>query len=262
MRLTKFFLLFVLLAFGGQVNLAYGQDEWQAKHSRHFVIKYKDAPEDFIRTVQDTAERFYEDITRNLGFSRFSPWTQENNITIYIYRDQQDYLESSQTLDWSHGVAYFRRREIRTFPAAHGFFDTVLPHELGHIIFRGFVGENQVIPLWLDEGVAMFQEKAKRWGAHKIVKQAVADGRFVPLRQLSQVRLSSETPREDLELFYAEAASVVYYMINELGQQRFVNFCRALRAGEKFSEALRRTYPRFKNIDVLNKSWMGYLDRQ
>jgi hypothetical protein len=258
----KVFPFFILLAILTQVNSAYGQEAWQQKHTRHFVISYKDAPEDFIKSVEEGAERFYDEITRDLGFNRFSAWPAESRIAIFIYRDQEDYRASAQQEAWSQGVANFHQKEIRTFPAAHGFFDTVLPHELGHIIFREFIGENRALPLWIDEGVAMFQERAKRWGAHKIVQKAIAAGQFIPLRQLSGIRLSPETDRELIELFYAESASAVYYMIMELGQQRFVNFCRRLKDNDSFPQALHSCYTRFKDVDGLNKAWISYLDRQ
>jgi len=262
MTLPRIFQIFVLLGFLGQVNLAYAQEKWLESRSRHFVVYSKQAPADFIQNVVQTAERYYEEITRNLGFTRYAPWGAANQLMIYIYDDQEDYLASGQQQDWSHAVTLYRQKEIRTFPSDYGFFDSILPHELGHIIFREFVGDNPSIPLWLDEGVAMFQEKAKRWGAHKIVQRSLRDSSFMPLEQLSQARVGKETPRPVIELFYAESASVVYYMISDLGQQRFVNLCRRLQEGMDFWQAMRKIYPRFRTLGDLNTAWKGYLDQQ
>ena len=82
-----------------------------------------------------------------------------------------------------------KAKTIKTFPEAHGFFDTILPHELGHIIFRDYIGFTINIPLWFEEGVAIYQEKAKRLGANKAVKEAIENGQFIPLSQLSGMRL-------------------------------------------------------------------------
>ena len=51
-----------------------------------------------------------------------------------------------------------KKKEISTYMWQEMLFDTILPHEMGHIIFREFVGYNKALPLWLDEGVACMQE--------------------------------------------------------------------------------------------------------
>ena len=151
---------------------------------------------------------------------------------------------------------------IRTFPSAHGFFDSTLPHELGHIIFREFVGFKGEIPIWFEEGVAMCQEKAKRWGAHDMVRKAIEDGTFKPLSELSLTRLRRRTSKDLIDLFYAESASIVSFMINELGEQRFVRLCRKLKDGGPFSWAIDSVYSRFKNVDDLNDAWVKYLKNE
>lgn len=151
---------------------------------------------------------------------------------------------------------------IRTFPSAHGFFDSTLPHELGHIIFREFIGFKAQIPSWFEEGVAMYQEKARRWGAHDTVRKAMEDGTFKPLDELSITSLRRTSSKDLVNLFYAESASVVNFLINEYGQQRFVRLCRKLKDGGPFSWALDSVYVRFKNIDDLNKAWVKYLNNE
>jgi len=241
---------------------AWAQEQWQEYRTRHFAIYYKEGDLALIRNIEEWAERFYGEIIRDLGFTRYFPNSASNQISIYIYRDQEDYLQSGRQEKWSHGVTYFRHRQIRTFPAAHGFFDTVLPHELGHLIFRDMIGQNSTVPLWLDEGVAMFQEKAKRWGAHKIVKRAISAGTYIPLDKLSQFPLNAATSRENIELFYAESASLVYYMIQELGEHRFVRMCVFLKEGESFSAALTKAYGRFRGPADLERGWLDYLQSQ
>ena len=145
---------------------------------------------------------------------------------------------------------------------AHGFFDSILPHELGHIVFREFIGANTKIPLWMEEGVAMFQEKAKRWGANKVVKMAIDNKTFIPLNELSTLRLAGNTDQAFVDIFYAEAASVIYYLITEFGEYRFVQFCNNLKEGKVFNQALESAYMRFDDVDQLNRAWVKYLGSQ
>jgi hypothetical protein len=160
---------------------------------------------------------------------------------------------------WSHGAASPRDRIIRTFPSAHGFFDSTLPHELGHIIFREFLGFKAQIPAWFEEGVAMYQEKAKRWGSHAAVRGAIKDGTFKSLGELSITQLRYNTSKDLVNLFYAESASAVNFLITEYGQRRFVLFCRKLKEGGPFDWALDSVYVRFKTTDDFNDAWVKYL---
>ena len=51
------------------------------------------------------------------------------------------------------------------------------------------------------------------------------------------------------------------YIIDELGQQRFINLCRKLQAGNPFEWVFTSVYVRFKDLDALNKAWVEYLER-
>ncbi len=235
--------------------------EWKEKHSSHFVIYYKDTPEDFLKRVTESAETYYVDITRGLGFTRFKSWSYDEKARIYIYSDREDYLSDSQHAGWSHGTAFARNKIIRTFPAAHGFFDSLLPHELGHIIFREFIGYTVVLPSWIEEGVAMYQEAAQRWGADQFVREAFETERFIPLMELSRFRPTHDMDQSLVDLYYYEAASAVGFMIREVGEHRFMNFCRLLKDGKNFEEALKTAYPQFQGVEGLNRAWMAYLKK-
>jgi hypothetical protein len=238
------------------------KSEWNEKKSQHFVVFYKDAPKDFVDEVIRSAEQYYIEITRDFGFTRYESWSYDSRAKIYIYKDQDDYVNSARQANWSHGAAFAKSKTIRTFPAAHGFFDSLLPHELGHIIFREFVGHNVSLPRWFEEGVAMYQEKSRRWGAHKTVKDAIDRGVFIPLKDLNRSLLDPKVTDEVVDLFYAESASVIYFLIKEFGENRFETFCRKLKYGSPFFEAMKGAYGRFGTIEELNQAWVDYLKKK
>ncbi len=236
--------------------------KWNEYKSAHFFVYYKNIPLSFARTVADSAENYYHEITSGLGFNREHDWMSEKRAKIYIYQDDKDYVRNAQQYEWSHGAASVKEKTIRTFPQAHGFFDSTLPHELGHIIFHEYIGYDVDVPLWFEEGVAMYQEKAKRFGVNVLVRKALENDQFISLMDLGNVRLYSESPSDQVQLFYAESASIVYFMISELGESRFVKFCRELRSGKNFMEAMNAAYVRFSNLDDLNRAWVNYLKDQ
>ena len=241
-------------------SYSHAQD-WREHKSRHFIIYYNRAPIDFIKTVEEHAERYYQEISRDLGFTRYRKWSADKRAQIYIYDTPEDFLASGRIAHWSAATAQTRTKVIRSYPTAHGFFDSTLPHELGHIIFREFIGHNTRVPLWFEEGVAMYQEKAKRWGVNEDVRFALQEGSFMSIKELSSFYPHRQRSRKKIDLFYAEAASIVYYLIQEHGMSRFVRLCRKLQDGIAFEAALKKVYVRFKNLDSLNKAWVSYIKR-
>jgi hypothetical protein len=239
----------------------FAAEKWKEYKGEHFIIYYKNAPQDFIKSVERMSESYYDEITDNLGLTRYRGWTWNNRALIYIYDNSDDYVSTAKQLNWSHGAASPRDKVIRTFPTAHGFFDSTLPHELGHIIFREFIGFKAQVPLWFEEGVAMYQEKARRWGSNEDVRFTLKNKSFLSLSELNLISLNSNSSQQLVQQFYAESASIVYYMIQELGEQRFVFFCKKLEDGTPFESALHSIYIRFNDLKDLNKSWVNYLTK-
>ncbi len=262
MRKFLMIIVFVALCLSFSADISWTKEKWKEYRSTHFIVYYQKSPKDFAETVAESAEQSYRDIVRNLGFIRYKGWTYDDRVKIYIYDDAEHFQKSAYIYKWSHGVASPKDRIIRTYPSAHGFFDSTLPHEVTHILFREFIGFDKAIPLWFEEGVAMNQEKAKRWGSDAMVKQAQANGTFIPINELSTMRLSSRTPIETVHLFYTEGASIVYFMNTKFGERRFERFCRELRDGTSFERALKKVYVRIKSYEDLNKEWLKYLKDQ
>ncbi len=254
--------VFLLLACVGLAVPAQAKKEWLEDKGSNFIIYHRQVPLDFVQTVMSSAEEDFRDVTANLGITRYQSWAWDKRAAIYIYKDEDDYVTNGGQAGWSHGSASVREKIIRTYPAANGFFDSILPHELGHIIFREFVGFNVDVPLWFEEGVAMYQEKAKRVGVNKTVKEAIENGQFIPLSRLTDMQLYKDTDQQVVNLFYAQSASIVYFMITQLGDQRFYQLCRELKDNTPFLTALTRVYVRVKTLDDLNKLWVNYLKEQ
>jgi hypothetical protein len=108
----------------------------------------------------------------------------------------------------------------------------------------------------------MYQEKARRWGVDDIVRRAMADKTFIPVEPLSRVHLYKHTEQKFVELFYAESASIVNYLIVEEGEQKFFKFLRKMSQGAEFIVAFKSTYRRFDSLDDLNRAWMEFLKRK
>lgn len=237
------------------------KNEWNIAKSTHFIIYYKDARERFIDRLIDKAEGYYNDIADNLGFRRYNFWLWNNRAKIYIYDDSESYQAATKQPSWSQGCANVKEKIIHTFPNARGFFDRILPHEMGHIIFREFIGLNNTrIPIWLDEGIASYQEKIVYSMANSFIKQAIKNDEFIDLEELSKISPHSLKDEKRVNLFYAEAVGIIDFLVKKYGQDDFILFCQTLKNREDLEKAIRYVYP-FRNVEELNEAWLEYLQK-
>ncbi len=231
------------------------ESDLSEKTSTHFIVYYKGVPDDFVDKVIEFAERYYDELTEKLGFTRFNYWTWENRAKVYIYPDKETFQKETKQPEWAGGAASYDQKTIWTFPREAGFFDSLLPHEIGHIVFREVVGSKHEIPLWLEEGVASYMEEAKRIGAEKMVIDAIKNNTFIPLADLSKINSEALRVSSEVSLFYAESVSLITYLIEKFGVDSFNNFCQKLKDGKKFDDALGYAYFDIRNSAQLSEYW-------
>ncbi len=257
--MKKIFLALALLCLTNSFCRA---DDFAEKKSDHFIVYYKDkdVPLEFVNTVTEFAEKYYTELTGRLGFTRYDYWTWEKRAKIYVFADQESYLKATNQPGWSAGLSNYREKTIWTYPREAGYFDSLLPHEIGHIIFREAIGEADV-PLWLEEGVAQYLEQAKRLGAEKIVLAAMNHNTFVPLDKLTEIDSFGLRGQErgGVDLFYAESVNVVSYLIEKFGSSAFSDFCRKLKEHKSLDDALAFAYFDIRSLKNLSELWEAYL---
>lgn len=256
--MKRFIFIFSFLFLFFYSALSQGGD-WQVNKSTHFMVYYKNAPNDFVEQVVEKSENYYDKIAEDLGFRRYDFWLWDERAKIYIHDNSRDYQLATGQPAWSAGCARASEKIIHTYPFAKGFFETILPHEMSHIIFREFVGfNNYAVPLWLEEGVASYQESLKNYMYSQILKQAIRDGTFVNLYNLSSLNPQMMTDSASVSLFYAEATSIVDFLVKEFGRDSFVLFCQNLRDKKNLERAIASTYP-YKDIQELDRAWQEHL---
>ncbi|MFA5038476.1 MAG: peptidase MA family metallohydrolase [Candidatus Omnitrophota bacterium] len=240
-----------------------GAYDFKEEKSTHFIVYYdKSVSSDFVRTVLDHMERYYNELTQKLGLVRHDYWTWDKRAKIYLYPDQETYIRETGQPSWSGGVAAYDQKTIWTFPRESGFFDSLLPHEIGHIVLREAIGSRRV-PLWFEEGIASYLEQAKRYGAQKKVLDAMASKTFIPLEQLSLMDSASlQSPLTDVSLFYAEAVSVVNFLIEKYGVDKFGYLFRKIREGLPFDSALAYAYFEIRSTADLGTYWENSLKQK
>lgn len=249
LRLLVLFMLMPVIVFAQE-------QDWSIFKSTHFLVFYRQASEGLLSQLTQKAERYYDEITEEFGFSRLNFWTWDNRAKIYLFDTQEEYRKANSNLDWSIGLVTVGNKSIQSYVTALGLLDNVLAHELAHIIFREMVGfNNPAVPLWLEEGVATFQE---RRSGNQLVKSylsgKIRTNTFMSLKQLNSFDLIQVKDKQLVELFYLEAYSLLNYLIEEFGKDKFVLFCQYLRDYQDLTRALRLTYS-FDSLLVLESYW-------
>lgn len=260
--------------------------DWKEMGSDHFIC-YFTADDVFAKEVLDKAETYYRQIALDLGYPRYSEfWTYDKRVKIYVYPEHNAFLKATDQPGWSHGMADYENKEIIGYLRSDEFTDSVLPHEMAHLIFRDFVGFTGVIPLWLDEGVAQAAEYARKDYFKNLVKELYADDRLLSLDDLMKldirrfkdldrvyVRATRDKEGNQVALFfdtdslisnyYLVSVSLINFLIDKYGSDRFSYFCRELRDGKTVDEALKFAYsPSILGIEDLETKWRGYLAGQ
>jgi len=254
-----FFLFILLVSLFVPALAGVNATLWQDKKSQHFIIYYQDAPLDYIDNLINNAERYYSEIVDGLGFSRFDFWTWDNRAKIYLYSSSEEYLNDTGRMAWSGAMVNIKKRTIKTFINQENFIQSILPHEMAHIIFREFIGLDVRLPLWLDEGVACSQEKVNLSERLQFAKHLVKSNMHIPIKRLSEI---SDYNLVVPKVFYAEAASLIVFLLEGYGKEKFLDFSRRLRDDNKgWLETLLDNYS-FSDIEDLETQWHEYIKKE
>lgn len=233
---------------------------WQEIKGRHFVVRHQ-GTEVFAREVARVADDEYGRISRGLGFARHDGfWVWDNRVPIDVYATRDDYRRATGAPAWSSGRADYASPRISSFVGSTNFVGSVLPHEIAHLIFREFIGADQPLPLWLDEGVAQWADPVAHAQGLRVSQALAARGRLLPLATLTRLDVRHGATGPQAAVFYAQAGSLVRYMIERHGASRFRQFCGHLRDGRVLEDALRFTYPHtIRSLEALESGWRAYL---
>ncbi len=234
--------------------------EWSELKGDHFII-YFTGDEKFAKDVERRAEEYYKQIAGELGYQRHSDfWTWDKRVKIYIYPDHTSFVKATGQPDWSQGMANYTDKELVGFAWSKGFIEGFLPHEMAHLIFRDYVGFEGEVPLWLDEGVAQWMELKKREKFKTALLQLAAKNLLMPIEQIMRLDIRNVDNELLVHTFYIEAVSLVGFLMNVHGSNKFIDFCRQLRDGKSLDDALKSAYsPSMQNIKEFEEQWREYI---
>jgi hypothetical protein len=230
--------------------------DWFTYKSPHFIISYQHGvSKQYAKDFSRKCEKYYDVITDRFGFNRFDFWTWENRAKIYIYKDRKTYIKATGRAVWSGAAVNIETKFISTFKHHKNFFDTALPHELAHIILREFIGRKARVPLWFEEGVATTNEKDSYLRYFLFAKGFIDNELYIPIPDMDRVRPGKiRVP----SIFYATSAALIIFLLDKYKKKKFAIFCKELRDGSKFYEAMYKVYE-IKDPEDLNEKFLLYM---
>ncbi|MFH1484979.1 MAG: peptidase MA family metallohydrolase [Chloroflexota bacterium] len=114
-----------------------------------------------------------------------------------------------------------------------------LAHELSHmVIHQAAEGPYGSIPAWLDEGLAMNAEEKVAERYNRLLQDAVKRDALISLQSLSA---PTGDPNQ-VDLFYAEARSVVKFLLDSYDHEKMRALLSAFKEGSHPDDALRKAY--------------------
>jgi len=234
--------------------------QWRVVKGKHFIVHHQDGA--FAASVLHKAEENYRRIAKDLGFVKYDDfWLWDKRVRIYIHGSRDEFTRATGAPKWAAGRAAYAERSISSYQDSWDFLNSVLPHELTHLIFRDFVGFEGEVPLWLDEGVAQWAERGQRKSRMQLAVKLLRRGRLLRLHDLTRMDIRSVEGGGRAVDFYAQAMSVVGYLMVEHGADRFRRFCGQLRDGKSLDAALRFTYQdSVRSIGDLEQAWLKFLE--
>jgi tetratricopeptide (TPR) repeat protein len=235
------------------------------QESEHFTFHYIDGPDQvLIPYAIEALEKSYQVLGKILGHF------PKQKVRVEIYPDRIPFSRISpltlKDIMTSGTVAlckYNRLMMISPGSLVRGYswMDT-LSHEYVHYLLSSKSYNNA--PLWLHEGIAKYLET--RWRKNEdyltpIMETILADGLandyMVALEDMMP-SLAKLKNAEDVQLAYAEVATMVDYMVQEKGETVLAQLASTLAEGTPFELALETSVG--KGLNEFQADWKKHMD--
>jgi len=143
--------------------------------------------------------------------------------------------------EWTLAVALPKRNAIVIkSPGWHKSgksISEVLQHELAHLFLVNYLDE-QYLPLWLNEGFAVWQSEKWGWDDRILLARAVLTGSLLSLSKIDSLNHFSESRAH---LGYAQSFLGVNYINSQYGEENFKKLLSLIKNGENLNSALLKT---------------------
>jgi hypothetical protein len=198
----------------------------------------------------------------NTNYEKFFSHTLARNVSIILPASNHDYHENTKRFvpDWSGAVTFVKKRTIILKPGE--YFDSkeyreTMLHELAHIYIADKMVD-QLIPVWLNEGIAMYLSgKTISWGESIILGNSILAGNIVALDKIDSLLSFGYLKAK---VAYLEALLAVQYLIENYGEETVRNIITSL----QHENSLDTVFIKNIGLDIVDfeYEWYAYLKKR
>ena len=232
---------------------------FQKSVTRHFNVyaEQYEASDRFLELIENLHGNLMLDL------APFSPWASDQTVSIFLFKSQDAYRRVTGRPPWSGGASSVPKRKVYVYESEE--LPGILAHELTHIYFDGFFLDGTTDPLWLSEGMATLLQVERGLSAPNWLRDNLATleaGGGLPFESFMSVTTTSGWTDDKVRLWYAQAYSVVRYLIRTQYRSSFYRFTGHLRDGRSTQESLYRAYGApYTRLRALEIAWRHELSR-
>ncbi len=235
-----------------KVNFEDGRYSWKSLTEGKVTIRWYGGDQSFAGELMSTAQDALVRLAKDTGAYLKKP------VKVYVYADASD-LQGAMIFpqEWTGGVAYTEYGIIAIGIAPNNLTwgKTATVHELTHLVVHQMTfNPYNDLPVWLNEGLAMYNEGLLDPGYAGLLVGAVTGDTLISVRTLAS---PFSTDSKKAVLSYAQSYSLVEYLIGTYGQSRMSELLTTFSQGSGYDEALEKVYG--FDMDGLNAKWREYI---
>jgi hypothetical protein len=223
--------------------------QWKRLEDAGVTIYYYSGSDSDAAAMLETGREAIETMTSLLQTEIGFP------IKAWVYSSVEDMRPAlprrSETYESQVITAGVRISSDTVLVLGNASFDT-LRHELVHIVTAA-AGEGPLgsLPAWLDEGTAVYGQ-GHPGGFREAVEQAIGRGNVFTLRSMT----SPPGDPSRVALFYGQSWSIVSYLIDNYGEDKFARLFAEIKSGKRIDSALQAVYG--FDQDGLEDEWRAF----
>ena len=227
--------------------------KWNSVTSGKITLLWYQGNQIFVNQLMAACQQALDRLAQDTGVQLEQP------VNIYIYASQADLLSAMVfPQEWSGGFSYYEYGLIAIGIPTNDldWGKGAIAHELGHMVTHQitFSPYGAVLPLWLDEGLAMYAQGKPDPYLESVLKNAIAQHNLISVRSLASPfsAISAEA-----YLSYAESQSIVPFLIQNYGGDKMLQLLNLLKEGNTYDDALVQVYG--FDQDGLDTLWQKYI---
>jgi hypothetical protein len=221
--------------------------DWQTVAEGNVTVWYNSGSESDARDVLVAARESLDRISALLQTTVDVP------VKVFYYSSADEMQDAVPSVDNEEGVITLGEVVFSDTAMVSADYapEDIARHEVAHIVVRQAIRGPYGVPDWLNEGTAVYAQSQPLSNQRDAIESAISSGNVLSVRSISSA--SAGASLETVSLFYGESWSLVTFLIDTYGEEKFADLFRAFGTGANTGEALQQVYG--FNQDGLENAW-------